>query len=219
MKKVKLLTLLLIVVLLVQSEVSALPYSSHYWGSTDIPTNDFGVTGHVDFAVYNTQGPYGNEWEGAGFSEPGDGQFIYAYQIFCDDDSASAIEYFTIMGFDDPPTAHHISGIDTINFQDPWESYPLVDEGIAPIDTETNLSETRGRWIFEDGFLIAGESSWYLVYSSDYDWVKGKFTINYDEDFPVGNHNPEPGTLALLGFGSTLIFAKRRNFLRSRGGR
>ena len=79
---------------------------------------------------------------------PGTGQYIYAYQIFNDAGSTDAIEFFTIMGIDDPPTPHNLIGINTMNTQNPWEDYPLITEGVAPTSTETNPSETRATWEF-----------------------------------------------------------------------
>src|SRR4030042_1484686 len=176
MKEIKLISLLFVVALFVQSAaaVTILPYSSHYQGRSYF---DFGgVTGHVDFAVYDTLGSSGDEWTGAGFSAPGSGQFIYAYQIFNDCDSAGAIEFFNIMGFDD----HVLEGIYTMNTQDPWENYPLIPEGVAPTNSfpNTNLEETKATWEFAGGILVADEYSWFLVFSSANDWTVGRYDIS-----------------------------------------
>ena len=208
MKRIKLLSLLLVATLFVQNAAAAmLPYSSHYQGLSYF--NNAGVTGHVDFAVYDTLGASGDEWTGAGFAAPGAGQYIYAYQIFNDAGSADAIEFFTIMGIDDPPTPHHLVGITTMTSQDPWENYPLITEGVAPTGTEFNLGETRGTWKFASGILIADEYSWFLIFSSANDWVQGKYLIETAGGLPISG-NPEPCTLALLGLGGTILFAKRK---------
>jgi hypothetical protein len=211
MKKIRLLSLLLVAILFVQNAAATiLPYSSHYHGRSYFSDSNIGVTGHVDFAVYDTLGSYGDEWTGAGFTAPGTDQYIYAYQIFSDAESIDAIEFFTIMGIDDPPTPHNLIGINTMNTQNPWEDYPLITEGVEPTGTEINISETRATWEFAGGILIAGEYSWFLVFSSANDWVQGKYQMQTEGGFPI-NGNPEPCTLALLGLGSAILFAKRRN--------
>ncbi len=215
MKEFRLLSLLLVAALFVQNATATmLPYSSHYQGRSYFDDPVSGVAGYVDFAVYDTLGPNGNEWVGAGFAPPGADQYIYAYQIFNDTGSADAIEFFTILGLDDPPTPHHLDGIPTIDMQDPWEDYPLITEGVAPTGTDINLDETRGTWEFAGGILIADEYSWFLVFSSVKDWVEGKYMMETAGGFPITS-NPEPCTLALLGLGGAILFAKRRNFAKS----
>lgn len=212
-RKIRLLSLLLVATLFVQNaDATLLPYSSHYQGRSYF--NNAGVTGHVDFAVYDTLGLYGNEWTGAGFAAPGVGQYIYAYQLFSDAGSTDAIEFFTIMGIDDPPTPHDLIGINTINSQDPWENYPLITEGIAPTDTEINLSETRATWEFAGGILVAGEYSWFLVFSSANDWVQGKYLMETAGGFPISG-NPEPSSMALFGVVGAMTFIRTRKKSRS----
>jgi len=211
MKRIKLLSLLFVATLFVQNAAATiLPYSSHYQGSSYF--NNAGVTGHVDFAVYDTLGTSGDEWTGAGFTAPGTGQYIYAYQIFNDAGSSAAIEFFTIMGIDDPPTPHHLAGIATMDSQNPWENYPLITEGVAPTNSfpNTNLAETRATWEFAGGILVADEYSWFLIFSSANDWTEGRYDMSPPADI-VPIPNPEPCTLALLGLGGTILFAKRKN--------
>jgi len=216
MKESRLLSLLLVAALFVQNAAAMLilPYSSHYQGRSHF--DDAGVTGFVDFAVYDTLGPNGNEWTGAGFAAPGADQYIYAYQIFNDVGSADAIEFFTILGLDDPPTPHDLIGINSMNTQDPWEDYPLITEGLEPTSLNINLDETRATWEFFGGILVAGEYSWFLIFSSANDWVQGKYLMESAGGFPITS-SPEPCTLALLGLGSTILFAKRRKPVKSHG--
>jgi len=220
MKESRLLSLLFVVTLFVQNAAASLvPYSSHYQGRSYFDDPVSGVTGYVDFAVYDTLGPHGNEWTGAGFDAPGDGRYIYAYQIF--NDAGSAIEFFTILGIDDPPIQHELniseSGMNVQDhMQDPWEDYPLITEGVAPTDWYTNLGDppTQATWEFAGGILVAGEYSWFLIFSSANDWVEGKYLMETAGGFPITG-NPEPCTLALLGLGSAILFAKRRNSIKS----
>ncbi len=217
MKKIRLLSLLLVTTLFMQNadaQLLLLPDSSHYQGRSYF--DESGRTGFVDFAVYDTMGPSGNEWESSGFASPGDGQFIYAYQIFCDPNSSNAVEVFTIMGFDDPPVSHVLNGIDTMDAQDPWEDFSLIVEGVAPTGTYINPSQTRATWKFDGGILFADQYSWFLIFSSTEDWVKGKYmVVRAEDDFPIPANNPEPCTLALLGLGGAILLAKRREYVRS----
>ncbi|MFA5240378.1 MAG: PEP-CTERM sorting domain-containing protein [Phycisphaerae bacterium] len=216
MRKIGLLSLLLVAALLLQSaEATILPYSSHYQGRSYF--GDSTVSGHVDFAVYDTLGSHGNEWVGAGFAAPGSDRYIYAYQIFNDAGSSEAIESFTIMGLYDPDTVQHLGGVDSMTSQDPWADYPFTSEGVAPTGTRVNLDDppTRATWDFAGGILIADGYSWFLVFSSAKDWVEGKYEIGTAGGLPVTS-NPEPCTLALLGLGGAMVFRKRRKFVKSR---
>jgi hypothetical protein len=208
MKEIRLLSLLLVVALFVQNAVATmLPYSSHYQGSSYFDFN--GVMGHVDFAVYDTQGTDGDEWTGAGFTSPGSGRYIYAYQVFNDTGSTGAIEFFSIMGLDN----HELNGIDTMNTQNPWVNYPLITAGVAPTNSfpNTNLDETEATWEFAGGILVADKYSWFLIFSSAHDWTEGQYDISPPAN-TVPLPNPEPCTLALLGLGGIVLFAKRRNY-------
>lgn len=210
MKEIRLLSLLLVATLFVQNaSATILPYSSHYQGRSYFDIN--GVAGHVDFAVYDTQGTSGDEWTGAGFTAPGSGKYVYAYQVFNDVGSAGAIEFFSIMGID----GHKLDGIHTMNTQNPWENYPLITGGVAPTNSfpNTNLAETRATWEFAGGILIADKYSWFLIFSSAHDWTAGMYDINPPTNDNIPIPNPEPCTLTLLGLGGTILFAKRRNYI------
>jgi hypothetical protein len=215
MKKFRFLSLLLVAALFVQnaSAVLLLPYSSHYQGRSYFD-ND-GLTGFVEFAVYDTQ--FYNEWEGGGFVSPGNGRFIYAYQIFCDTDS-DAIGSFTIMG-SDPCNPHTLAGINTMSSSDPWvDSQLLSEEAIEPTDMSANPSQTQATWEFwgdTGAILIHDAYSWFLVFSSDNDWVLGKYQVGTATDGVPVTENPEPCTVVLLGIGSALLFTKRRSVVKS----
>jgi len=207
-RKIKLLSVLLVATLFMQNaDATLLPYSSHYQGRSYF--DNAGVTGQVDFAVYDTLGPHGNEWTGAGFAAPGAGQYIYAYQIFNDTGSTDAIEFFRIMGIDDPPTPQDLIGINTMNTQDPWEDYPLITAGVAPTDVDFSIDETNATWEFFGGILVAGEYSWFLVFSSANDWVEGKYLMQTAGGLPISG-NPEPSSIVLLGLGGVMTFIRAR---------
>ena len=93
-KRVLFLSSLLVATLLSQNAgatlMPMLPESSHYqgfvWYNEEVePGPETGpgytVRGRIDFAVYDTQ-ENPNEFIGAdGYARPGDGRYIYAYQI------------------------------------------------------------------------------------------------------------------------------------------
>jgi len=202
LKRFMLVGLFVVPVLFVQSAwagLEFLPTSSHYQGSTykGVP----GDRVRVDFAVYDTLG--GNEFADAGFAAPGDGQFTYVYQVFNEvDDSTFSIDLFRIFEIEPAgivdPKANQISSEDDLA------------GGIAADSQYFNPSFTNGMWEFEQGALIQGEHSWFLTLSSDRDYVAGNFVINSPGDevpIPV----PEPATMILIGIGSAILMARRRD--------
>jgi hypothetical protein len=218
MKEFRLLSLLLAATLFVQNAAAAmLPYSTYYQGRSYFSGAD--ATGYVDFAVYDTGGPSGDEWTtgGAGFFIPGPpaGRYVYAYQVFSDATSAKSIGFFKIMGINDPPITHLLSGISTITMQQ--DSLIPVLEGVTPTGTPISPFKTQATWEFlgvGDGTLVAGAHSWFLIFSSDKPWTQGRYEMQAVGGFPITS-NPEPCTLALLGLGSTILFAKRKKLVQS----
>jgi hypothetical protein len=184
-----------------------LPESSHYEGKTyyNILADDGFLRGRIDFAVYDTE-TYPNEFIGTdGFINPGTGQFIYAYQIFNDYSvSDVAVAYFAVFGIDGVPFDIEE---DSIGSQDDGEG------GVEPTDEYFDEDESRVVWEFDDGFIYAGDHSWFLVFSSDSDWVVGDYEIRgpEEDDFPVPV--PEPAMVALLGLGSVVLFTRRRSLV------
>jgi len=194
-RKIGFFSLLAAAALFAQDAAATLT-SSHYDGSTYYHTAD-GLHGRIDFAVYDTQ-TYPDEFIGAGgFQAPGSGRYIYAYQIFHDSVVNPALSYFAILGIAGAP-------VDGIGCQDDQSG------GIASSDEYFTAS--RGVWEFENehgqGILFAGEHSWFLVLSSDTDWVVGEYEIKAADDFPVPI--PEPAMITLLGIGGALMMRTRR---------
>ena len=212
-RRAGLLILLLVAMLFVQNAFATpteiLPSSSHYQGRSyfDEWTADGHLTGRIDFAVYDTVANP-DEFVGAdGFVNPGGNRYVYAYQIFCDDDSTTALDYFAILGIGEDA----IDSIASIDSQD-----DLSGDSVEPDTEYFNPDFSKAVWEFDGGMLIAGEHSWFLVISSDHDWTKGTYEVvrSGDDDAPVPN--PEPGTLTLLGFGGVMEFIRRRKLLRRR---
>lgn len=212
---------LLVVAMLFIGDVSAtpteiLPSSSHYQGRSyyDEWTAGGHLTGRIDFAVYDTVA-HPDEFVGAdGFVNPGGNRYVYAYQIFCDDDATTALDYFAILNIDESGIGIGASDIDS---QD-----DVSGDSVEPDLEYFTSSTTYGGmavWEFDGGYLVAGEHSWFLVLSSDQDWIVGGYT--FDKTVADGAPapppgNPEPCTLALLGFGGVMEFIRRRKLLRER---
>jgi len=198
-KRIKLLSLLFVATLFVQNAAAVLT-SSYYDGSTFYNTAD-GLRGYIDFAVYDSRSEYESRY---GMQAPGTGDYIYAYQIFHNSGVNPAVAYFAILGIAGAP-------VDGIDSQDDSTT------GIASSDEY--FTDSRGVWEFQselgEGILLASEHSWFLVLSSDTDWVKGDFEIKPAESWVPVPEIPEPCTLALLGLGSAILFAKRRNSTKS----
>jgi hypothetical protein len=186
-----------------------LPESSHYQGFTyydeEWPDGFDGIKmlrGRIDFAVYDTLA-YPNEFIGDdGYTAPGDGRYIYAYQIFNDYQgySEEAVTYFAALGID----MAYVYDIDSQ--EDPAEGIEPVGQYFSDEDAVWEFGEIDQDWI------IPGEHSWFLAFSSDLDWVRGDYEIRGTEpsDFPV----PEPAMLALLSIGGAILFRRKRNIPR-----
>ena len=183
-------------VLFVQSSwagLDFLPDSSHYQGRAYKDWSGDRV--RVDFAVYDRDA--GNEFETSG-----EWQFTYVYQVFNEIDNEDfSIDIFRI--FEIEPGA--ISEIDQISSQDDQEG------GIATDFQYFNPSFTNGIWEFEEGTLVQGEHSWFLIISSNSDYIVGDFSIlsDPDEEVPIPSL-PEPATLILICVGSFILMAKKK---------
>lgn len=160
------------------------------------------LDGWIEFAVYDTFS--------TDFEAPGDKRYMYAYQIFnIGSNATAAVTYFTLTGIS--PEA-----IDSVEDDIEVRS----SGGVDPTDYYFNLSKTDAVFVFDDGMLIVGEKSAYLLLGSDYAPVVGgyEFAPSSDNDVPVpgddenngGEQIPEPATLGLLLGGLVLSLRKHR---------
>jgi hypothetical protein len=207
LKRIMLAGLFIVPVLFVQSAwagLDTLPVSSYYQGRAYQGFSGDRV--RVDFAVYVTREDGSSEFTDAGFAALSEEPFTftYVYQVFNEvNDDTFSIDLFRVFAID--PAA--ISGNDQISSEDDLAG------GIATTGEYFNSSLTDGIWEFEGGTLIKGEHSWFLTISSDYDWVKGDFSIyatEPDDALPVPKV-PEPATMILLGIGSAILAARRKD--------
>lgn len=196
-----------------------LPGSSYYEGEHS-RSFDLGSEGildlRVEFAVYRDEteiSPGGvdeaqimQDWTG----HTGEAEFVYAYQVFCEDSSTAPLTYFALTGIN-PTTIASIE--DDISEQDELNSTYFSD-GVQPEGDGGyfNDSVTKAIWEFEDGALAKGDQSWFLFLYSDYDWIAGDIEVQpANPDLPVPDSEiPEPATLVLLVCGSVLSLKRRK---------
>jgi hypothetical protein len=196
---------IIVALLLVQAAAQAtltpliLPESSLWQGGRIYDHEaDEGIYAYVEYAVYDTKAAgYHNQMDGLtdGFPNPGDGRYIYAYQVF---NYGSAellpITAFQLIGGDS-------SAADGINAMNDGQG------SIMPIEKGPSL-----KWKFANGVFSADKHSAFLAFSSDIGPVAGDFKLltlsNWGEDPPT---TPEPATLAMLAAGAVGLLRKRRN--------
>jgi hypothetical protein len=197
MRVKKTLFFTLLAVLTVVTAQSALAILS----SGDVYYHENGLNGYIKYAVYESRDEYETAWSGLGFSAPGDGQYVYAYQIFNDLVSAD-VAHFALFGL----TEDNTSGLG---------SEDREDGGVQPSDCYLDGDESKGVWKWSDGeggygYIKVDEHSWLLVFSSDYSPVKGDFEIKGPEGIDVPGDIPEPSMIALLGAGGVLFLRRRK---------
>jgi hypothetical protein len=202
MRNIAYLAFLLVLAILpknASATLIALPDSSYLdglWQGISYYDDD-GFNIRIDFAVYDTLG--GNEIAAIeGFEAPGDGQYIYVYQVFQHiDEGYNEVAYFSILNLDgsavDGSMIQCTTALDDNN--DGIEPYPLI-------------CENQGIWVWggDIGYISTAQHSWFLVFSSDSAPIAGSYEVQAPGDFPI----PEPTTIALLGIGGLAFLRKRK---------
>ena len=200
-KKLNCLVLLFLVILMTNTAGATLS-SSYHDGSTIYSTED-GLLGQIDFAVYDLDdATSSSEYAATGLETPGEGQYVYAYQIFNSFFSQGVgVAHFSIQDAEGNPIHESLMNGTT--------AYDDDAGGIAP---DPIPSETEGawKWTLDGGYIAAGEHSWFLVFSSENDWEAGGYEISGAPADPLSVPTPEPGTVMLLGAGGVWILARRR---------
>jgi len=206
MKKIGFLVLFIMLAFGVQNakaEPFYLPTSNHYQGEAFFDSG--GQIGKIDFAVYDTQ-EYPDDWaDYADLNPDMEGRYIYAYQVLTRNDSTEAVNFFTVSGIGANAI---IDPGNSIGSQEDYETEGTNFEG--PTSQGFNYDLTSAYWQFEEGVLVGGVHSWFLIYSSDHDYTTGTYSFDAPVSDSIVVPNPEPCTIALLGLGSIVIFTSRR---------
>jgi hypothetical protein len=183
-----------------------LPQSSHYMGSTSFNIVNEGLSGAIEFAVYDRLG--GNEFLNAGFASPGSGRYVYAYQVFSDKAAQGILQYFSV---------GHENGaaMDVVA-----DSIGTRNDGYSGTDSSKNYftnSKSKGMWEFKNTSISGGGHSYFMVFSSDKDWVAGVYSMAApaNDEIPLPD-TPEPSTLALFGCAGAMVLRKA-GLLKSKG--
>ena len=218
-REIGFLVLLLVATLLVQdASATSLAdiHSTHYEGRSFYSYamgEDGRMSGHIDFAVYDTDTQNGQDFETEFGTAPGMGRYVYTYQIFCDGISASPLEYFAIIGIGENALAEPVNdNIGSMNdsLEDPSEEGVQPGKSYITSSTEYGI---MGAWEFTNALLSANEHSWFLVLRSDHDWKAGKYTFNATIADELPAPTPEPCTIALLGIGCAMLLVRRRKYV------
>ncbi len=179
-------------------------YESQWAGKSSFAVNLGGgkyTYGRLEFAVYDTLTA-----SDLGMAVPGDRRYLYAYQLFNTDGNA-AMTYFALTGI-------HSGAIES-NDQIGTASGP---DGGIDAESYFDASKTKAIFTFEDGLLVVGEKSTFLLLGSDAKPKVGGYEIvpSSDDNVWVPGDNtqessiPEPATVALLLTGAALSLRKRQ---------
>ncbi|MDD5457771.1 MAG: PEP-CTERM sorting domain-containing protein [Phycisphaerae bacterium] len=183
------------------SALMSLPDSDLWLGQREYTDNGFHVL--VEYAVYDTWGS--NEFELAGYTNPGTGRYVYAYQLWNANDADKAVTAFQALNLDESTiSASLLSGFGSLE-----DTYSSQGIGLEP--SGANSSTTT--WTFNGDTFVASKHSFFLVFSSNSRPVVGTYAItqtNDSGDGPPAPEIPEPATLAILSAGTIWLMKKRR---------
>jgi hypothetical protein len=156
------------------------------------------LRGRIDFAVYDQQNLELDDEIALVEELDLQGRFIYAYHILNDrGNSDAAVAYFSI-GSVGPvsPDIDYTGSVDNgyIN-------------GIEP-----SGSPSPGVWNFDNGLILKGHRSWFLILGSNGAPVAGTYEVRSEQEseLPVPEEVPEPGILTLLGIGGAMVLSRRK---------
>jgi hypothetical protein len=209
-KKIVALSVLAVVLCGVQV-ANGLPYTgSVYYDFTD---DGRILSGRIDFGVFDRQ------VDTFAATPPGDGRYIYAYQIWNDQGNAQeAVGYFSILleGAIVDGIGSEALGGDQTAVEPSHEDF---DPDGDPIFLFQIFDSTSGSIVGID-YLDPGAHSYILIFTSDSDWVAGDYHIGggglgyqYPLLAPEGEpptETPEPATIFILGMGAVSALVMKR---------
>ncbi|MCX5635174.1 MAG: PEP-CTERM sorting domain-containing protein [Planctomycetota bacterium] len=193
-----------------------LPNSSFQGGAWNGEStySDNGFQAVVQYAVYDKLG--GNEWGGKGYDAPGDGRYIYAYQVFNYNSNTNKVGYLKLFGAAGHTlTGGEMSGIGSQ--KDPTDTQ-FPEQGIKPFSGEFDDTEKQISWKFLDaggdfGLIGQAQHSYFLIFSSNNAPVMGNYEIKQSQSggpTPGQDSAPEPATIVLFGTGGLILLRKLR---------
>jgi hypothetical protein len=191
-----LFTAMLLLPTMVQAAL-ILPGGSFWQGGRNY--NQDGVKAFVEYAVYDTTSDaYLNTSDK--ITNPGAGQYLYAYQVFDLGTALDPIAMFKLVGGNSTSASGIGSARDGTN----------VD--IVPTNDGASFV-----WNFANGLFVVNKHSAFMVFSSNKGPVSGSFQLSttpsdYGDDTPVDGDGdvPEPATMVMLAAGAIGLLAKRR---------
>ncbi|MCK4602955.1 MAG: PEP-CTERM sorting domain-containing protein [Phycisphaerae bacterium] len=135
-----------------------------------------------------------------------DSQYVYAYQLFIENDTTVALTFFSI-GLDSSASAFNIG-------EDVSVGQPGELSGVSP--ALVSIGSSSAQWLFGWGTgaeIDPGEHSTVLVFTSPYGPLWDTTTMaNGGFPTPVGllpSPVPEPATLSLLALGGLALMRRR----------
>ena len=180
------------------SALSVLP-ESDYWSGWRTYTND-GFDVRLEYDVYDMADTQ-NGWTAEGYSNPGDGQYVFAYWLWNQPTSTQDVAKFQLLNSDSSAiNSALISGFGSVEHE---------YSGVAPDDTDSSTAT----WSFNLGSLTSGTNSYLLVFSSNTGPIAGTYSIDTEasdggQDPPIV---PEPATLAIISAGAIWVLKKRKS--------
>jgi hypothetical protein len=181
--------------------LSSDPAAMSSWrGSSPFSSPDGKLTGSVDFAVYG-KGDYDGMYKKL-FAD----SYVYAYQVFNDENSKVAVDYFSVGLYADAKAQNAV--YDPMKGADPPEGSIPFMQFVLPQSVI---------YLFQSDNIGAGEHSLTVLFGSDSapDMAKGAvsggFTGGTTMNLPTpGWIVPEPATFGLLIGGAMMAIRRRR---------
>jgi hypothetical protein len=162
----------------------------------------------VEFAVYDTEADGFSE---LGLNTPGDGRYLYTYQLFC----GSVENYGLIDAAMQMFRLVDSAQANTIGFD-------ADSDGVDPTDSYFDFYTEEPTWEF-NGTLTPGANSAILTLSSDNEWTRGYYDL-VPSDYGTGQdtgtgtdtdddsaQTPEPATLMLLAAGGIAVLRRKKS--------